>query len=298
MKKLLLLSANPKDTTQLRVDEEVREIREGLRRSRQREDFVIETALAVRYRDIRRTILDHEPNIVHFSGHGEGKEGLIFEDETGNSKFIEAEALANLFELFADSIECVVLNACYSDVQAKAIAQHIPYVIGMDKAIGDKAAIEFAVGFYDGLGAGKSVEFAYKLGRNSIEIAGIPERLTPQLLSNPDVIASQKKTEKDIPIQTKPSMQGSTIYGFAPDSTGSNVVSGQNVQGHTIIGTQNNYGVPSSTPFSGNAEALELWTEKLTAYRREEAISSDPEKKFQLKQLIKECQEKIEELGG
>ncbi len=184
MKRILLLSANPKNTTPLRVDEEMREIQEGLRRAKHRENFVIETAQAVRYRDIRRAILDHEPNIVHFSGHGAGEEGLIFEDETGQSKLVEAEALAGLFELFADSIECVVLNACYSEIQAKAIAQHIPYVVGMDKAIDNKVAIEFAVGFYDGLGAGKSVEFAYKLGCNSIEIAGIPEHLTPQLLSN------------------------------------------------------------------------------------------------------------------
>jgi hypothetical protein len=35
-----------------------------------------------------------------------------------------------------------------SQVQAEAIAQYIPYVIGMNQAIGDKAAIEFAVGFY------------------------------------------------------------------------------------------------------------------------------------------------------
>lgn len=182
MKRILILSANPQNTTRLRVDEEMREIKEGLRRSRLREEFVIETSHAVRYRDIRRAILDFEPNIVHFSGHGEGDEGLVFEDETGQVKLVGTEALAGLFELFADRIECVVLNACYSEVQARAIARHIPYVVGMNKAIGDKAAIEFAVGFYDGLGAGRSVEFAYKLGRNSIELAGIPEHLTPQLL--------------------------------------------------------------------------------------------------------------------
>ncbi|MDJ0844180.1 AAA-like domain-containing protein [Crocosphaera sp.] len=191
MKKILLLSANPFKTTRLRVDEEMHEIREGLRRSKQRENFVIETAQAVRYRDISRAILDHEPNIVHFSGHGEGEQGLIFEDETGQPKLVKADALARLFELFADEIECVVLNACYSEVQAKAIAEHIPYVVGMNKAIADQAAIEFAVGFYDGLGAGKSVKFAYQLGCNSIEIAGIPERLTPQLLSNVEAIETQ-----------------------------------------------------------------------------------------------------------
>jgi hypothetical protein len=58
-------------------------------------------------------------------------------------------------------------------------------VIGMTKAIGDRAAIEFAVGFYDGLGAGRSIEDAYELGRVAIQMAGIAEHLTPVLLRNP-----------------------------------------------------------------------------------------------------------------
>lgn len=32
----------------------------------------------------------------------------------------------------------------------------------MSQAIGDRAAIEFTVGFYDALGAGRSFEDAYK----------------------------------------------------------------------------------------------------------------------------------------
>ncbi|MDJ0574750.1 MAG: AAA-like domain-containing protein [Xenococcaceae cyanobacterium MO_234.B1] len=183
VKKILILSANPKGTTQLRLDEEVREIKEGLRRAKRREQFVIESAEAVRYRDIRRAILDYEPQILHFSGHGVREEGLVFEDEIGHEKLVDTEALAELFELFSDKLECVVLNACYSEVQGRAIARHIDYVMGMNQAIGDKAAIEFAVGFYDALGAEKSYEFAYKFGCNAISVAGIPEKLTPQLLT-------------------------------------------------------------------------------------------------------------------
>ncbi|BAY66911.1 hypothetical protein NIES22_70550 (plasmid) [Calothrix brevissima NIES-22] len=91
-------------------------------------------------------------------------------------------ALAKLFELFSTTIECVVLNACYSEVQASAIAKHIPYVIGMNKEIGDKAAVKFATGFYNALGAGEGVKFAYKLGCNVIQLDGIPEHLTPVLI--------------------------------------------------------------------------------------------------------------------
>jgi hypothetical protein len=51
----------------------------------------------------------------------------------------------------------------------------------MKRAIGDRAAIKFAIGFYDAILAGESVEFAYKLGCNAIQIEGIPEYLTPVL---------------------------------------------------------------------------------------------------------------------
>ena len=180
---ILILSANPKGTDPLRLGEEVREIKEGLKRSKYRDLFQIETAEAVRVGDIQRAMLDYEPNIVHFCGHGGGEEGLVFEDVTGQIKLISAEALAGLFSLFADRLDCVLLNACYSEVQAKEISRHINSVIGMSQAIGDQAAIAFAVGFYDALGADRGVNFAYKLGCNAIQMQGIPEHLTPKLLT-------------------------------------------------------------------------------------------------------------------
>jgi len=184
---ILILAANPKGTTPLRLDEEVREIDAGLQRSKHRDQFVLEHSGAVRPRDIQRAMLDLNPQIVHFSGHGTGDEGLVFEDETGGAKLVDSEALAELFDLFADQVECIVLNGCYSETQAEAISQHVNYVIGMKKAIGDKAAIEFAVGFYDALGAGKPVEFAYKFGCAAIGLAGLTEQLTPILKKKPNI---------------------------------------------------------------------------------------------------------------
>ena len=209
---ILLLAANSRDASRLRLDEEVRDITLGLEQYRDR--FSLQSKWAVRPRDIQRAMLGYNPQIVHFCGHGKGvpsssnatdrlqepgrkfipldqdlvsadETGLVFEDEVGNMKLIDEEALASLFRLFADRLECVVLNACYSEAQANAIAQHIPYVIGMSRAIGDRAAIEFAVGFYDALGAGRSIEFAYELACSAIQMAGIPEHLTPVLKRKP-----------------------------------------------------------------------------------------------------------------
>ncbi|MEL6490404.1 MAG: hypothetical protein AAFQ95_10610 [Cyanobacteria bacterium J06621_3] len=84
MKKILILTANPKNSDKLRLDEEVREIQEGLQRfsygkavpSRSRDQFEIIAKWAVRPDDLRRALLDHEPNIVHFSGHGAEENGF------------------------------------------------------------------------------------------------------------------------------------------------------------------------------------------------------------------------------
>ncbi len=204
VKTILVLAANPKGTDPLRLGEEVRSIQTGLERSQYRDHYRIEQRWAVTATDIRRALLDCKPQIVHFSGHGVGvetpedpaqstrklsalpedqsqPEGLMFEDETGQPQLVSTAAIATLFSLFADEIECVLLNACYSATQADAIAEHIPFVVGMKRAIGDRAAIEFAIGFYDGLLAGRAVDFAFKLGCSAIQMEGIPEHLTPAL---------------------------------------------------------------------------------------------------------------------
>ena len=185
---ILFLAANPKNTSQLGLDDEVREIEIGLQRSRHRDQFELKQRWAVSPREMQRSIEDLKPHIVHFSGHGVGEDGLALENEAGDVQLVQAEALAQLFRLFVapftdPPVQCVLMNACYSEVQANAIAEHIPYVIGMNKAVGDKAAREFAVGFYDALGAGREIPIAYEFGKVSISMAGIPEHLTPQLVT-------------------------------------------------------------------------------------------------------------------
>ena len=181
LKKILILAANPQETAKLRLGEEVRQIQESLKLSSGYTQFQMIAAWAVRPDDLRRALLEHEPQIVHFSGHGVGLQGLVLEDDSGQPHLVSAEALSALFQAFAQQIECVLLNACYSEVQADAIVQHIQYAIGMDRAIGDRAAIQFATGFYDGLGYGRSIEAAFKLGLNALQLQGTSQSALPVL---------------------------------------------------------------------------------------------------------------------
>jgi hypothetical protein len=79
--------------------------------------------------------------------------------------------LADLFGIpsICQNVECIVLNACFSEVQAKAICKHINYVIGMNREVRDDAAISFTKGFYDALGDGESIENAFQFGKNAFD---------------------------------------------------------------------------------------------------------------------------------
>ncbi|MBD2232106.1 AAA-like domain-containing protein [Phormidium tenue] len=207
VRRILILAANPTDTSRLRLDAEVREIQEGLKRSDGRKQFEVTSRWAVRTDDLRRALLEHEPHIVHFSGHGDGEDGLTLEDGQGKAKLVNTAALTRLFKQFP-SIECVLLNACYSEVQATALATLGPYVIGMNRAIGDRAAIEFAKGFYDGLGYNRTYPDAFEFGLTAIDLEGIPETATPVLkqgkpqLIKPDLAPESTKSRNFSPVFT------------------------------------------------------------------------------------------------
>jgi len=149
--RILILAAIPRPQN-LRLDQEMREIRAAIDRATRRDIFEIHERTAVRPQDIRRAIAELRPQIVHFCGHGMENGSLVLEDDGGNHKPVSPEGLAALFKLRAEYVNCVLLNACYSEKSAKAISQYINYTIGMNQPIQDLSAIVFAQGFYDGLG--------------------------------------------------------------------------------------------------------------------------------------------------
>ncbi|WP_017302024.1 SUMF1/EgtB/PvdO family nonheme iron enzyme [Nodosilinea nodulosa] len=166
--KILILASNPRND--LNLDREIRDLKEVIEKSRNRQDFDVEDALAVRVGDLQDLFLRHQPQIVHFCGHGSGREGLVFEGSDGSEQWVRTEALSGLFRLFSNDVGCVLLNACYSEAQADAIVEHIDYVIGMNQEIRDDAAIAFAKGFYRGLGYECSIERSFELGKNVIQL--------------------------------------------------------------------------------------------------------------------------------
>lgn len=182
---ILFLAANPTDTTRLKLGEESQAIDQALHQTEFREKFHLETYHAVRGGDLQSYLLRYKPDIVHFSSHGSSAGEIILQTGTGDCQPVSVEALSQLFKaLRNDKIRCVVLNACYSERQAQEIAKYVDCVIGMSQAIGDKAAISFAVAFYQALGYGRDVRIAFDLGCAEIKLENLAEKDIPKLLCN------------------------------------------------------------------------------------------------------------------
>jgi hypothetical protein len=181
--KILFLSANPQSTSKLNLDEEARDIDTKLRASDYRDLVEFITKWAARPDDLLQFLNQYKPDIVHFSGHGNETNELILLDRKGAPKPVSKDALVNLFRIFKDNTRVVLLNACFSQVQARAITEEIDCAIGMMQEIGDEAAITFAASFYRAIGFGRSVKEAFDQGRAALLLEGIPEEMTPILMT-------------------------------------------------------------------------------------------------------------------
>ena len=180
--KILFLAANPVDTPLLDLDEEVQAITKELNKEGIKDKFVFVEKRAVKTDDVSTYFLEEKPDIVHFSGHGSRASQIYLLDEKGKSVPLEAKVLGMLFKALKENIRCVVLNACFAEVQALVISKYIDCVIGMTRAIGDKAAIKFAQGFYRGLGNGTDVKTAFDLGCFQIGTHFPDEHTIPQIM--------------------------------------------------------------------------------------------------------------------
>lgn len=185
--KILFLAANPTDISRIRVDKELRDVEERISIGSHRDQFDLIPSTAVRPCDLRRGLLKHKPHILHFSGHGSTTAGIVLEDDDGKTRVVSAEDLAELLGILKDNLRVVVLNACYSALQASGITKAIDCAIGMNDKIGDRSAITFSAGFYESLAFGRSVDEAFRLAVNDLKTNGTTSANIPTMLTREGV---------------------------------------------------------------------------------------------------------------
>lgn len=184
------LSAPAYGADRLMLDEDVRRIREKVRSAEHRDSLDFDFRLAARTDDLVQALTEVCPQVVHFSGHG-GKEGLVLVSADGrHPRRVDAEGLAELFRAFRGDIRLVVLNACLSLLQARAIADVVGCAIGTRESIPDEAAITFGASFYRAIASGSSVQAAFDRANAAMGLEHPEARGCTELVVRRDVDAS------------------------------------------------------------------------------------------------------------
>lgn len=171
---VLVIFADPERN--LDLAEEARSIQQVIRLSEHRDHIKLETRWAARPGDLTQALIETRPTVVHISGHGVAGGALVFQGEDGEERLVAGEAVAGLIAAVGEKVRLIVLNSCYSQDAAAAIALQVEAAIGMDVAIEDAGARHFAQGLYRGIGAGKSLEAAFTaaLFEYRAEVSGSP----------------------------------------------------------------------------------------------------------------------------
>jgi hypothetical protein len=172
--RILFLSANPWTTSRILVDEEAREIFERIQEGPYRDNFELHNHAATRPIDLQRLLLLYQPHILHFSGHGSKQHKIILGGAPGRGKTVDRQGLAEVLALYNKHVRLVVLNACFTHAQARAISEVIDYSVGTGKGIGDKGGVAFAGAFYRALGFGKPIRAAFDSARAELGLTKMP----------------------------------------------------------------------------------------------------------------------------
>lgn len=181
--RILYLAANPANTDRLELGREVRGILEKIRAARHRDSVELVSYWATRPDDLLQALLDVEPHILHFSGHGAAHSGILLEGEATGERLVDAGAVVDLVGTLKENIRLIVLNACHTEPLARALVSHVDCAVGMQRAISDDASVEFATAFYQAIGFGRSVGVAFNLGLSALRLRNIADVGTPRLVS-------------------------------------------------------------------------------------------------------------------
>jgi hypothetical protein len=164
---ILVLAANPLNMARLRLNAEVSAIDARLRQGAATGRWTLQQQWTVRSGELVDALLRFRPTVLHFAGHGAPDGSLVVEDLAGMAATVPPSALAALLAA-VPGVQVVVLNACWSDIQAAALLPHVTGVVGMTHQVTDDAATAFAAGFYRALADGESIATAVAVGKAQI----------------------------------------------------------------------------------------------------------------------------------
>jgi hypothetical protein len=181
---LLVIIANPSDQTRLDPDEWENIILQTLDVPIKQGQLTTQVVKRATYKSIRKALLQQEPDVIQFVGHGIYKDGkgylAMVDDKTGQTWKVDDEQFASMMQGFDSHLGLVSLATCESaksdsqqsflGIAPKIVQLGVPAVVAMQYEVLIETAERFLENFYTSVAARKPVDWAVQLARNSIAI--------------------------------------------------------------------------------------------------------------------------------
>jgi len=128
--KILMLTANPANTTKLNLDKERSDIIQKLQQKQEYFRIILEKTVS--RSEFKEFIQREQPDILHFSGHGEQAGIVVQDDDKRDGEIINTKGLKSLFKFLKKhvNIKVVLLNACHTQEQAATISEYVDMLLG------------------------------------------------------------------------------------------------------------------------------------------------------------------------
>lgn len=189
--RLLFIACNPKGADDLRIDEEIREIKERLGANVGIEPIEASYHPFLPIGEIASTISAFAPEVLHITAHGR-TDGLSLDNPFDGTSVLHGDQLATLLAGLAVKPKLIVLNACSSAAMARTLAESgaADHVLGTDATITNGGAITLAYTMYERLAHGDSLRAAYDVARTNLELVD-KEKVFAKLYGAPDCMPSE-----------------------------------------------------------------------------------------------------------
>jgi hypothetical protein len=192
MTKIIALFSNPTNEPVLRSGYEVNMIEQEISQA-VGYPYTIVKEIATDSRSLQKVLHNETPDIVHIIGHGTETGEYITELANGIAKPLPLNTFNTIFRNLESNVSCVVLNYCYSAMQANQVSQHVDMAIGWQSKVQDNVSIKFVTTFYYYLCRGMNFQKCFDLANTAIEEDGINLSDGPVLYTKSGVLASKEK---------------------------------------------------------------------------------------------------------
>ncbi len=161
-----------------------REMTKAMRRSSRKASLPFKPIYDATTSSIIEVLNKERPTIFHLSGKQNGG-SILIRTPQGTLTSIKDQALAGLLTTLDREIELAVIDTCQSLRCARAIAEVLPFAIGVEGDIYEDDAITFFSTFYQSLAAGKSLADAVAKAQARLRFERVPRRDIPRLIHGP-----------------------------------------------------------------------------------------------------------------